>query len=58
MDKQYRLILVFGLLFAVGCGQKAALYLPSNPSQIKTDVPRQNQSQIEVDKKNEESKES
>ena len=58
MDKQYRLILVFGLLFAVGCGQKAALYLPSNPSQIKTDVPLQNQNQIEADEKNEEPKES
>jgi predicted small lipoprotein YifL len=58
MNKQYRLTLVLGLLFVVGCGQKAALYLPGNPSQIKTDVPRQDQSQIEADEKNEERKES
>ena len=47
MNSHYRLALVLGLLFAAGCGQKGPLYLPDNPSLIKTDVPRQDQSQTE-----------
>ena len=58
MNKQYCLALVLGLLFVAGCGQKGPLYLPGNLSQIKTDVPRQDQSQIEADEKNENGKES
>ncbi len=49
MNSHYRLALVLGLLFAAGCGQKGPLYLPDNPSLIKTDVPRQDQSQTEED---------
>ena len=27
------------LLFVVGCGQKGPLYLPGDPSAVKTDIP-------------------
>ncbi len=47
MNKRYGLALILGLLFAAGCGQSGPLYLPGNPSEIKTDVPRQDQSQTE-----------
>ncbi len=56
MKSQYRLALLLGLLFAVGCGQKGPLYLPDNPSLIKTDVPRQDQSQTEQDDQDKEEK--
>ncbi len=49
MNSRYPLVLLLALLFAAGCGQKGPLYLPGNPSQIKTDVPRQDESQIEED---------
>lgn len=29
------------LLFVTACGQKGPLYLPGNPSQVQTDIPRQ-----------------
>lgn len=29
------------LLLGAACGQKGPLYLPGNPSQIQTDIPRQ-----------------
>lgn len=35
------------LLFAVGCGQKGPLYLPGNPSEIRSEVPPQNQADRE-----------
>ena len=47
MHCHYRLALVLGLLFAAGCGQSGPLYLPGNPSEIRVDVPRQDQSQTE-----------
>jgi predicted small lipoprotein YifL len=37
--------IILCLLFASGCGQKGPLYLPGNPSEIRTEVPRQDQSQ-------------
>ena len=49
MNSRYSLVLLLVLLFAAGCGQKGPLYLPGNPSQIKTDVPRQDESQTEED---------
>jgi predicted small lipoprotein YifL len=49
MNSHYRLALVLGLLFAAGCGQKGPLYLPGDPSQIKTEVPPQDQNQTEED---------
>ena len=49
MNSYYRLALVLGLLFTAGCGQKGPLYLPGDPSLMKTDVPAQDQSQTEED---------
>ncbi len=49
MNSRYSLVLLLALLFAAGCGQKGPLYLPGNPSQIKTDVPRQDEGQTEED---------
>jgi predicted small lipoprotein YifL len=45
--------LLLALLIAAGCGQKGPLYLPGNPSEIKTDVPRQDESQTEEDEEDE-----
>jgi predicted small lipoprotein YifL len=42
-------------LFAAGCGQKGPLYLPGNPSEIKTSVPSQQQNQAEEDEQETES---
>jgi predicted small lipoprotein YifL len=47
MNSHYRFALVLGLLFAAGCGQKGPLYLPGDPSLIKTEVPPQDQNQTE-----------
>ena len=47
MNSHYRLALVLGLLLAAGCGQKGPLYLPGDPSLIKTEVPPQDQNQTE-----------
>ena len=49
MNIRYPLALLLALLFAAGCGQKGPLYLPGDPSTIKTDVPRQDESQVEAD---------
>ncbi len=49
MNSRYPLVLLLAFLFAAGCGQKGPLYLPGNPSEIKTDVPRQDESQSEED---------
>ncbi len=57
MNSRYSLGLLLVLLFAAGCGQKGPLYLPGNPSQIKTDVPRQDEGQTEEDDEEEDEKE-
>ena len=49
MNSYYRLALVLGLLFTAGCGQKGPLYLPGDPSLIKTEVPPPVQNQTEED---------
>ncbi len=54
MNIRYPLALLLALVFAAGCGQKGPLYLPGDPSRIKTDVPRQDESQAEADEKDEE----
>jgi len=54
MNSRYSLVLLLVLLFAAGCGQKGPLYLPGNPSQIKTDVPRQDEGQTEEDDEDDE----
>lgn len=54
MNSLYRLVLVLGLLFATGCGQKGPLYLPDNPSQIKTEARPEAQDQTEDEDKNKE----
>jgi len=53
MNSRYSLGVLLVLLFAAGCGQKGPLYLPGNPSQIKTDVPRQDEGQTEEDDEDE-----
>ena len=57
MNSRYTLGLLLVLLFAAGCGQKGPLYLPGNPSQIKTDVPRQDEGQTEEDDEDEDENE-
>jgi predicted small lipoprotein YifL len=49
MNSHYRLAFVLGLLLAAGCGQKGPLYLPGDPSLIKTEVPPPVQNQTEED---------
>ena len=34
---------LLSLVLMAGCGQKGPLYLPGNPTKVKTDVPPQNQ---------------
>jgi predicted small lipoprotein YifL len=53
MNSRYPLALLLALLFAAGCGQKGPLYLPGNPSEIKTDVPPPEQNQDEQDDEDE-----
>ncbi len=53
MNNHYRLALILALLFAAGCGQSGPLYLPGNPSEIKTDVPPQDQNQAEEEDEDE-----
>ncbi len=57
MNSRYSLALLLALLFAAGCGQKGPLYLPGDPSEIKTNVPRQDASQAEEDDEDEEEEE-
>ena len=53
MNSRYPLLLLLALLIAAGCGQKGPLYLPGDPSEIKTDVPHQDESQTEKDDEDE-----
>lgn len=39
MITRYRYYLILGLLLAAGCGQSGPLYLPGNPSEVKTNAP-------------------
>jgi predicted small lipoprotein YifL len=54
MNSRYVPSLFLALLFTAGCGQKGPLYLPGDPSEIKTAVPPQNQSQNEEDDEDDE----
>jgi predicted small lipoprotein YifL len=54
MNSLYRLVLLCGFLFVTGCGQKGPLYLPENPSQIRTEVRPQAQSETEDEDANKE----
>ena len=56
MTIRYPLVLIPAFVFAVGCGQSGPLYLPGDPSTIKTDLPRQDESQLKKsnDKEDEE----
>ena len=47
-------VLLLALLFAAGCGQKGPLYLPGDPSEIKTELPRQDESRTEEKEDDEE----
>ncbi len=42
------------LLFAAACGQKGPRYLPGNPSEIRTDVPRQDRVEEETEEEEDE----
>ena len=57
MNSRYFLSLLLALFFTAGCGQKGPLYLPGNPSEIKSDVPNQDQSQAEDNEEEEEEEE-
>ena len=57
MNSRYYLVLFLALLFAAGCGQKGPLYLPGDPSEIKTAVPPQNESRTEEDDEDEDEEE-
>lgn len=54
MNTRYPLALLLALLIAAGCGQKGPLYLPGDPSTIKTSVPRQEESKTEQEDDEEE----
>ena len=56
MKSHYILALILCLLIVAGCGQKGPLYLPGDPSEMKTDVPPQNQPLPEEDDEDEEEK--
>ena len=58
MNNRYSLVLLPALFFAAGCGQKGPLYLPGDPSTIKTDVPRQDVSRAEEEDDEEDEEES
>jgi predicted small lipoprotein YifL len=58
MKSRYPLTLLLALLFAAGCGQKGPLYLPGDPSEIKTDVPPPEQNEAEEDDEDDEEEES
>ena len=58
MNSRYFLSVILAFLFAAGCGQKGPLYLPGNPSEIKTSVPSQQQNQAEEDHEDEQETES
>ncbi|MDH4048174.1 MAG: lipoprotein [Gammaproteobacteria bacterium] len=47
------LLSLFAFLLITACGQKGPLYLPGNPSEIKTEVPAK-ESQPEVDRTDDE----
>ena len=40
---KHSVALILGLFWLAACGQKGPLYLPGDPSQIQTDIPRQEQ---------------
>ena len=54
MNSRYFLSLFLALFFAAGCGQKGPLFLPGDPSEIKMEVPRQDESQTEEEDEEEE----
>ncbi len=47
MNSRYLLALMLGFLFAAGCGQSGPLYLPGDPSEIRTEAPPPPQTQTE-----------
>lgn len=53
MNSRYSLCFLLALLFAAGCGQKGPLYLPGDPSEIKMDIPPQDQTQTAEDEEDE-----
>lgn len=54
MNSRRSLALLLALLFAAGCGQKGPLYFPGDPSEIKMNVPPQQQTEVEDDDEDEE----
>lgn len=48
------IVLFFSLALFAGCGQKGPLYLPGDPSQVKTDLPTQQSGQEDGDEEEDE----
>jgi len=47
---------LFSVFAITACGQKGPLYLPGNPSEVRSEVPRQNQPHEEEDEESEQEK--
>ena len=58
MNVRYPSALLLAVLLVAGCGQKGPLYLPGDPSTIKTDTPPQDERQTEEDDDEEDDDES
>ena len=58
MNVRYPSALLLAVLLVAGCGQKGPLYLPGDPSTIKTDIPPQDERQTEEDDDEEDDDES
>ena len=40
---------LFALVFVAACGQKGPLYLPGNPSEMKTEVPANDPEKVDIE---------
>ena len=47
---------LFSVIAIAACGQKGPLFLPGNPSEVQTEVPRQEQPEDENDEESDEEK--
>ena len=54
MRSPFSLALIVCLLSVAACGQKGPLYLPGDPSEMKTEIPPQNQPRPEEEEDEEE----
>ena len=54
---KYLVLLLLSLAFLAACGQKGPLFLPGDPSEVRTTMPQQQQSQTEENEEDEEDEE-